>query len=82
MLADGAVVSVGRGRTDADGRIASLLEEPLVRGIYRITFEVHEYRPQCFFREVVLDINVTDDERSYHVPLLVAPYGVSSYRGS
>ena len=82
VLADGAVVPVGRGRTDEDGRIASLLDEPLVRGIYRITFEVHEYRPQCFFREVVFDINVTDHERSYHVPLLVAPYGVSSYRGS
>jgi 5-hydroxyisourate hydrolase len=82
VLADGAVVSVGRGRTDEDGRIAKLLDEPLIRGIYRITFEVHDYRPQCFFREVVFDINVTDDERSYHVPLLVAPYGVSSYRGS
>jgi 5-hydroxyisourate hydrolase len=82
VLADGAVVAVGRGRTDADGRIASLLDEGLVPGVYRITFEVHEYRPQCFFREVVLDINVTDADRSYHVPLLVAPYGISSYRGS
>ena len=70
------------GPASPRGRIASLLDEPLVRGIYRITFEVHEYRPQCFFREVMLDINVTDDGRSYHVPLLVAPYGVSSYRGS
>jgi 5-hydroxyisourate hydrolase len=82
VLADGAIVAVGRGRTDADGRITSLLDEPLVPGVYRITFEVHEYRPQCFFREVMLDINVTDADRSYHVPLLVAPYGVSSYRGS
>jgi 5-hydroxyisourate hydrolase len=82
VLADGAVIAVGRGRTDADGRIASLLEEALVPGVYRITFEVHEYRPQCFFREVVLDINVTDADRSYHVPLLVAPFGISSYRGS
>lgn len=82
VLADGAVVVAGRGKTDAGGRIAALLAEPLQRGIYRITFEVHEYRPQCFFREVVLDINVTDAERSYHVPLLVAPYGISSYRGS
>jgi 5-hydroxyisourate hydrolase len=82
VLADGAVVPVGRGKTDVDGRIASLVDEALIPGVYRITFEVHEYRPQCFFREVVLDINVTDAERSYHVPLLVAPYGVSSYRGS
>jgi hydroxyisourate hydrolase len=82
VLADGAVIGVGRGRTDADGRIAKLLEEALVPGIYRITFEVHEYRPQCFFREVVLDINVTDTDRSYHVPLLIAPFGIISYRGS
>ena len=82
VLADGAVVPVGRGRTDEDGRIASLVDEPFVPGVYRITFEVHEYRPQSFFREVVLDINVSDTNRSYHVPLLVAPYGISSYRGS
>jgi 5-hydroxyisourate hydrolase len=82
VLADGAVVAVGRGKTDVDGRIAALLDEGLVPGVYRIAFEVHEYRPQSFFREVVLEINVTDTERSYHVPLLVAPYAISSYRGS
>ena len=35
-----------------------------------------------FFRRVALEIAVDDATRSYHVPLLVAPYGVSSYRGS
>lgn len=82
VLADGAVVPAGSGRTDADGRIRRLLDEGLQAGVYRLTFEVHEYRPQCFFREVVLEIGVSDAGRSYHVPLLVAPYGVSSYRGS
>ncbi len=70
------------GVTDADGRIAELLEGPLEPGVYRLTFEVHEYRPRCFFREVTLELGLEDVSRSYHVPLLVAPYGVSSYRGS
>ena len=82
VLADGAVVAAGEGRTDDDGRIRQLLDGELVGGIYRLTFEVHEYRPACFFREVTLDVSIDDVSRSYHVPLLVAPYGVSSYRGS
>ena len=82
MLADGASIAVGSGNTDADGRIASLLDGALEAGIYRITFEVHEYRARCFFREVSLEVAIEDVSRSYHVPLLVAPYGISSYRGS
>ncbi len=82
VLADGAVVPAGRGRTDGDGRIRSLLDGELTPGIYRLTFEVHLYRPQSFFREVTLEIDIDDAERSYHVPLLLAPFGVSSYRGS
>ena len=82
VLADGAHVPAGSGRTDADGRIRALLDGDLVAGIYRLTFEVHEYRPQCFFREVTLEVSLDDVSRSYHVPLLVAPYGISSYRGS
>jgi len=82
VLADGALVPSGSGRTDADGRIRELLDGDLVAGIYRLTFEVHEYRPQCFFREVTLEVSLDDVSRSYHVPLLVAPYGISSYRGS
>ena len=82
VLSDGAVVPAGSGRTDSDGRIAALLDGDLVAGVYRLTFEVHEYRAQCFFREVTLEMSINDVSRSYHVPLLVAPYGVSSYRGS
>ena len=82
VLADGAHVPAGSGRTDADGRIRALLDGDLVAGIYRLTFEVHVYRPQCFFREVALEVSLDDVARSYHVPLLVAPYGISSYRGS
>jgi 5-hydroxyisourate hydrolase len=82
VLSDGATRPAGAGRTDADGRISTLLDGTLEAGTYRIIFEVDEYRPQCFFREVSLEIAITDVGRSYHVPLLVAPYGISSYRGS
>ena len=82
ILADGAVVRAGAGRTDADGRIVALLEGELEAGTYRLTFDVHGYRASSFFREVVLEIAVNDATRSYHVPLLVAPYSISSYRGS
>jgi len=82
VLSDGALRPAGSGRTDSDGRITALLAGPLEAGIYRLTFEVHEYRAQCFFREVTLELTISDISRSYHVPLLVAPYGISSYRGS
>ncbi len=82
ILADGATVPAGSGHTDADGRIRELLEGDLETGNYRLTFEVHAYRPRCFFREVSLEVSVEDASRSYHVPLLVAPYSISSYRGS
>jgi 5-hydroxyisourate hydrolase len=82
VLSDGAVRPAGAGRTDADGRIRALLDGELTPGVYRLTFEVHEYRAQCFFREVSLEVGIDDTARSYHVPLLVAPYGISSYRGS
>jgi 5-hydroxyisourate hydrolase-like protein (transthyretin family) len=67
--------------TDADGRIHDLLERPLQTGEYRIEFDiVHE--DGSFFTKVALDIRVTDTERSYHVPLLLAPYSITTYRGS
>ena len=81
MVADGALVPGGEGTTDPDGRIRRLLPGPLTPGIFRITFELHEYR-RGFFREVTLEFHVEDASRSHHVPLLVAAHGVMSYRGS
>ena len=81
ILADGAPVLAGRGITDADGRIASLVDGPLVTGAYRLTFELHDYTTG-FFRNVSLEIHVEDTSRSYHVPLLVSPYSITTYRGS
>jgi len=71
---DGAVIA--RGVTDGDGRIAQLAGS-LDPGRYRLVFEL-EGR---FFRRVALDIDIGSDSK-YHVPLLVTPFGLTSYRGS
>lgn len=80
LLDDGAQRTVGEGVTDLDGRVRSLTDE-LVAGVYRLTFELHAWRPG-FLREVTIEFVVDDASRSWHVPLLVAPYGATTYRGS
>ena len=67
--------------TDADGRIRDLLERPLVAGEYRLEFDV-AHEDGSFFTRIALDIRITDPGRSYHVPLLLAPYSMTTYRGS
>lgn len=61
--------------TDAEGRVRELGRD-LAPGIYRLVFEL----TSPFFRRVALDIEVGDGH--HHVPLLVSPFGVASYRGS
>ena len=81
ILADGAPVAAGSGVTDADGRIRQLSTGPLTPGIYRLSFDLHHYA-EGFFRSVVLEVHVADTSRDYHVPLLIAPYAITTYRGS
>ena len=72
--------AVGEGVTDADGRIRDLLgEAPLVSGVYRLSFDLDAGR---FFATVTLEVRIDDPSRSHHVPLLLAPYGLTTYRGS
>jgi 5-hydroxyisourate hydrolase len=70
---------VGEGVTDADGRIPDLLAgAALEAGTYRLEIE-----PGAgFFARVNVDIRIEDATRSYHVPLLLSPYGITMYRGS
>jgi 5-hydroxyisourate hydrolase len=79
---DGSTTAAGAGLTNTDGRIPRLLDGALEVGAYRLTFEVSDYQPEWFFRAVSLEVSIDDASRSYHVPLLLAPYGISSYRGS
>jgi 5-hydroxyisourate hydrolase len=67
---------VAHGTTDEDGRIRELATG-LAPGTYRLVFEVVS---SPFFRRIALDVEIGDGH--HHVPLLVSPYGVASYRGS
>ena len=75
-----AAEAVGDGVTDDDGRIRDLLGDvPLVPGLYRLSFDLGSGR---FFERVTLEVRIDDAGRSHHVPLLLAPYGLTTYRGS
>ena len=67
--------------TDGDGRVVDLLGRPLQPGAYRLEFTVDRER-WTFFTRVAVDFAVDDTSRSYHVPLLLAPFGATTYRGS
>jgi 5-hydroxyisourate hydrolase len=71
--------ALDHGVTDADGRIPSLGAE-LDAGEYVLRFDTGTY-VEGFFPEVVIVFTVADD-RHHHVPLLLSPYGYSTYRGS
>jgi 5-hydroxyisourate hydrolase len=69
---------VAEGTTDQDGRIRRLLNGPLRVGRYRLTVDIGG----PFFEEVSITFVVDDASRSWHVPLLLAPYSLTTYRGS
>ena len=77
---DGRPIRVAQALTDADGRVADLLERPLAAGHYRLRFDLGAERP--LFEAIAVDLRIEDVSRSYHVPLLLAPYSLSTYRGS
>lgn len=78
----------GRGETDSDGRLKSLTDGAgsFAAGIYRLTFETELYFAaqgvETFYPLAVVVFRVRDEAGHYHVPLLVSPFGYSTYRGS
>jgi len=83
-VSDGVVL--GEGLTDADGRLLDFVRSgALAADVYRLRFAIGEYfsatQRSTFFPEVVVVFSVGGDER-YHVPLLISPFGYSTYRGS
>jgi 5-hydroxyisourate hydrolase len=69
------------GRTDADGRISGW--ELAGAGVHRLVFGTGEYLgPDAFYPEVVVAFRVHDPAEHHHVPLLLSPFGYSTYRGS
>jgi len=89
---DGRPFRLTQALTDADGRVADLLDRPLTAGDYRLEFalthELDDAAPETapatdlFFRRLTVDLRITDTSCSYHVPLLLAPYSMTTYRGS
>ena len=77
---------VGRGTTDADGRVRDFGAGALTPGDYRLRFAVGVYftaRGQsAFYREVPVHFVVDGNGGHYHVPLLLSPFGYATYRGS
>jgi len=79
---------VGRGSTDADGRLRDLVppDFDLTEGGYRLTFDAGAYfaalGAEGFYAEVSVSFVVRDAAAHYHVPLLLSPYGYTTYRGS
>ena len=74
-------VRMTQALTDADGRIADLLERPLVAGDYRLEFDV-AHEEGSFFTRMSVELRVRDVTRSYHVPLLLSTFSLTMYRGS
>ena len=84
----GSRVSVGAGVTDADGRLKNLVPSApgLNAGVFELTFETGPYFMgrdiKSFHPRVTVTIEITDATQHYHVPLLVSPFGYTTYRGS
>ena len=76
-----APIRMTQALTDGDGRVRDLLERPLTAGDYRLEFDV-AHEDASFFTKIAVDLHITDTGRSYHVPLLLAPYAMTTYRGS
>ena len=85
---DGRWDTIGRGHTDTDGRLKTLYpgNDPPTAGVYRLTFDTQRYFESldldAFYPEVVVVFETLDGERHYHVPLLLGPFGFTTYRGT
>jgi 5-hydroxyisourate hydrolase len=92
VIRDGGRHRIASATTNADGRTDAPLVagERLEPGIYELTFHAGAYFTRAgvpltdppFLDEVVIRVGIADPAGTYHVPLLLAPYGYSTYRGS
>ncbi len=88
ILADNVWQDLAQGTTNDDGRITNLLtaEIHLEAGIYRLRFETGAYFAKQglrgFYPFVPIIFELQEPDQHYHIPLLLNPYGYSTYRGS
>ena len=91
-LRDTQQVKIADAVTNADGRtdVPLLVGPQLVPGVYELTFHMADYFARSgapvtsppFLGDVVIRVGLADPQAHYHVPLLIAPHGYSTYRGS
>ncbi|XBS68943.1 hydroxyisourate hydrolase [Acerihabitans sp. KWT182] len=83
---DGAWVGLADGITGADGRLSGLTPDGVPPGHYRLSAGVREYFAaggrSTLYGEAIVDFYLTEGDEHLHLPLLVSPYGWSTYRGS
>ncbi|KHF41385.1 hypothetical protein LQ50_03900 [Halalkalibacter okhensis] len=91
LIEDHQLVKIREARTNSDGRVSEPLlnENELEKGTYQLQFHVGDYyrsnklEQETYFLEIVpIQFVVSNEEEHYHVPLLLAPGGYSTYRGS
>lgn len=79
---------LSQGVTDDDGRVKQfvLTEQDLGAGTYRLVFSIGKYfeqlKQKSFYPEVSVTFMIETGAQHYHVPLLISPFGYSTYRGS
>jgi 5-hydroxyisourate hydrolase len=83
----GKWTELSRGATDDDGRLRHLVAPgSLVAGTYRLTFDTrgyfHSRKIESLYPHVSIVFEVRDAKQHYHIPLLLSPFGYSTYRGS
>jgi 5-hydroxyisourate hydrolase len=84
---EGQTIEVGHGKTDVDGRIVNLSPAGKAEaGLYRLEFDTAGYFAHTgregFYPCIEITFQVEPDGGHYHVPLLLSPYGYSTYRGT
>jgi hydroxyisourate hydrolase len=81
---DGGWTPVASGTTDSDGRLRDWVPSAAwAPGAYRLIFDAAAlHGPAAFFPEVAVAFRVTDPDRHHHIPLLLSPFGYTTYRGS
>ena len=83
--ADRRWIEVGRARTDENGRIRSFGTMSYDPGTYKLQFDMTGYPSPAatpFFPEIDLVFAVADKAGHYHVPVVISPFGFSTYRGN
>lgn len=86
--AGGSWTLVKSGQTNSDGRIEDLMERGsrAAAGIYRLTFDIQAYYSgvgqKTFYPEASIVFEITQPAEHHHVPLLLSPFGFSTYRGT